>query len=58
MKNDTKNRTGLLCLQFLFGQVRRNVNFSSLITDNLLEEYQKNTCECNFDASRKATAFA
>ena len=41
MENDTNNRTGLLCLQFLFGQVRRNVNFSSLITDNLLEEYQK-----------------
>ena len=41
MENDTNNRSGLLCLQFLFGQVRRNVNFSSLITDNLLEEYQK-----------------
>ncbi len=42
MANDTNNKTGLQCLQFLFGQVRRNVNFPSLITGELLEEYQQN----------------
>ena len=42
MENNNINTTGLQCLQFLFKQVRRNVNFASLITDKLLEEYKQN----------------
>ncbi len=33
--------SGLRCLQMLFSKVRRNVNFASLITDALLQEYQQ-----------------
>lgn len=42
MENNTVNTTGLQCLQFLFKQVRRNINFASLVTDKLLEEYKQN----------------
>lgn len=41
MSENTPNSTGLQCLQFLFSQVRRNVNFSSLITNELFKQYQE-----------------
>ena len=45
MEGDTLNKTGLQCLQILFSQVRRNVNFASLITEQLLNEYQQNASD-------------
>ena len=45
MEGDTLNKTGLQCLQILFSQVRRNVNFASLITEQLLNEYQQNALD-------------
>ena len=45
MEGDTQNRTGLRCLQLLFSQVRRSVNFASLITEQLLIEYQQNALD-------------
>ena len=53
MANDTNNKTGLQCLQFLFGQVRRNVNFHSLITGELLEEYQHNPVDVMLSLAAK-----
>ena len=53
MKNDTNNKTGLQCLQFLFGNVRRNVNFASLITQELLEEYQQNPLDVIISLAEK-----
>ena len=41
MENAEIDKTGLQCLRILFQQVRRNVNFTSLITKKLLEEYQQ-----------------
>ena len=40
MNSNHISATGLQCLQFLFSQVRRNVNFSSLITPDILEQYR------------------
>jgi len=42
MENTPRENSGLLCLQFLFGQVRRNVNFSSLMTAKVLADYADN----------------
>ena len=39
---ETINKSGLLCLQVLFAQVRSNVNFNALLTDELLEKYSDN----------------
>ena len=39
MENIPRDNSGLLCLQFLFSQVRRNVNFSSLMTQKVVEQY-------------------
>ncbi len=39
---ETINRSGLLCLQVLFAQVRNNVNFNALLTDELVEKYSEN----------------
>ena len=41
MEHGTINTTGLQCLQFLFKQVRRDVNFASLITEKVLEQYKQ-----------------
>ena len=41
MENAEIDKTGLQCLRILFQQVRRNVNFTSLITKKFLEEYQQ-----------------
>ena len=40
MNNEHGETSGLHCLQFLFQQVRRNVNFSSLITPDIIEQYR------------------
>ena len=45
MSTSPVNTTGFQCLQFLFAQVRRNVNFSSLVTPELLEQYGKEPVE-------------
>ncbi len=57
MNTTTQDQTGLQCLQILFQQVRRNVNFSSLITGEVLQNYQQNpiqTLETLSDAQRLA----
>jgi len=41
MDSPQKDQSGLQCLQFLFQQVRHNVNFASLIHPELLEKYQQ-----------------
>ncbi len=38
------NPSGLLCLQTLFAQFRRSVNFAALITAEAQEEYSKDPC--------------
>ncbi len=45
MDNTTLDRTGLQCLEALFQQVRRNVNFASLINQELVDNYQVNPVE-------------
>ena len=42
MENNHTDMSGLQCMQILFTQVRRSVNFSSLLTDDLLRQYQEN----------------
>ena len=42
MNSNHISATGLQCLQFLFSQVRRNVNFSSLISQQILDECAEN----------------
>ena len=37
---ENNDNTGLQCLQMLFQQVRRNVNFASLITQEIQQQYQ------------------
>ena len=41
MDKQALDRTGLQCLQLLFQQFRRNVNFSSLLTTAVMKEYQE-----------------
>ena len=42
MNSNHISATGLQCLQFLFSQVRSNVNFSSLISQQILDECAEN----------------
>ena len=37
--------SGLLCLQILFAQFRRSVNFSAIVPQSVREEYLKNPSE-------------
>ncbi len=37
---ELKNESGLQCLQRLFSQYRRNVNFNALLTDELKQKYE------------------
>ncbi len=41
----TKNISGLQCLQALFAQFRRNVNFAALMTEQVQAEYEKEALE-------------
>lgn len=43
--DDKAKWSGLLCLQILFSQFRRNVNFSALVTRNVRDEYLENPLE-------------
>ena len=45
MDKNQISRTGLQCLQLLFQQVRRNVNFPSLLTAEVLKDYQEKPLE-------------
>ena len=45
MDSPKMDKSGLQCLQILFQQVRRNVNFASLITGEVMKNYQEKPLE-------------